>query len=102
MIATAITAFFYLRIVVVMYFADPAKQVPAEQPVEVAAGAAGGAATTVRSPAVAGVAGNSPFVIVPGILTTIVIGVAVIVTLGLGLFPGPVLDLLSIPLPLLS
>jgi len=47
-------------------------------------------------------AADSPFVVVPGILTTIVIGIAVIVTLGLGLFPGPVLDLLSIPLPLLS
>jgi NADH-quinone oxidoreductase subunit N len=68
----------------------------------VAAGAAGGSATTVRSPAAAGLAADSPFVVVPGILTTIVIGIAVIVTLGLGLFPGPVLDLLSIPLPLLS
>jgi NADH-quinone oxidoreductase subunit N len=101
MIATAITAFFYLRIVVVMYFADPVKAVPVEQPVGVAA-AAGGAATTVRPAVAAGVAGDSPFVVVPGILTTIVIAVAVIVTLGLGLFPGPVLDLLSIPLPLLS
>jgi len=86
----------------VMYFADPAKALPAEQPVGVAAGAAGGSATTVRSPAAAGLAADSPFVVVPGILTTIVIGIAVIVTLGLGLFPGPVLDLLSIPLPLLS
>ncbi|WP_395729662.1 NADH-quinone oxidoreductase subunit NuoN [Nakamurella sp.] len=102
MIATAITAFFYLRIVVVMYFADPAKTIPAEQPVGVAAGAAGTAATTVRTPVAAGVAGDSPYVVVPGLLTTIVIAVAVIVTLGLGLFPGPVLDLLSIPLPLLS
>jgi NADH-quinone oxidoreductase subunit N len=41
-------------------------------------------------------------VVVPGLLTTIVIAVAVIVTLGLGLFPGPVLDLLTIPIPLLS
>ena len=38
----------------------------------------------------------------PGILTVIVIAVAVIVTLGLGLFPGPVLDWLTVPLPLLS
>jgi NADH-quinone oxidoreductase subunit N len=102
MIATAITAFFYLRIVVVMYFADPVKAVPAEQPVGVASGAAGAAATTVRSPMAVGGAGDSPYVVVPGLLTTIVIAVAVIVTLGLGLFPGPVLDLLSIPLPLLS
>lgn len=102
MIATAITAFFYLRIVVVMYFADPARSVPAEQPVGVAAGSAGSAPSTIRPPAVGGVAGEGPFVVVPGILTTIVVAVAVIVTLGLGLFPGPVLDLLSIPLPLLS
>ena len=38
----------------------------------------------------------------PGILTVIVIAVAVIVTLGLGLFPGPVLDWLTVPLPMLS
>src|SRR6476469_7194797 len=87
MIATAITAFFYLRIVVVMYFADPVKAVPAEQPVGVASGAAGAAATTVRSPMAVGGAGDSPYVVVPGLLTTIAIAVAVIVTLGLGLFP---------------
>ncbi len=105
MIATAITAFFYLRIVVVMYFADPAVASPAETPVAVAAGAAGGspAAAEGRRPIASGaVSADAPFVVVPGILTTIVIAVAVIVTLGLGLFPGPVLDLLAIPLPLLS
>ena len=45
---------------------------------------------------------DAPFVVVPGILTVIVIAVAVIVTLGLGLFPGPVLDWLTVPIPLLS
>ena len=38
----------------------------------------------------------------PALIVALVIAVAVIVTLGLGLFPGPVLDLLTIPLPLLS
>ena len=41
MIATAITAFFYLRIVVVMYFADAVSTTPSETPVAVAAGAGG-------------------------------------------------------------
>ena len=45
---------------------------------------------------------DAPFVVLPGLLTVIVIAVAVILTLGLGLLPGPVLDLLTIPLPLLS
>ncbi len=40
MIATAITAFFYLRIVVVMYFADPVTTSPTPAPVAVAAGGA--------------------------------------------------------------
>lgn len=105
MIATAITAFFYLRIVVVMYFADPVTTVPAEEPVGVAAGAAGAAPVPARSAVASGAGGpaaDGPFVVVPGPLTTIVVAVAVIVTLGLGLFPGPVLDLLTIPLPLLS
>jgi len=31
-----------------------------------------------------------------------VIAIAVIVTLGLGLYPGPVLNWLTIPLPMLS
>ncbi len=60
MIATAITAFFYLRIVVVMYFADPVTPVPAEQPVGVAAGAAGGAPAAGRSALAAGSAGGLP------------------------------------------
>jgi NADH-quinone oxidoreductase subunit N len=45
---------------------------------------------------------DAPFVVVPGVLTVIVIAVAVIVTLGLGLFPGPVLDWLTVPIPMLS
>jgi NADH-quinone oxidoreductase subunit N len=106
MVATAVTAFFYLRIVVVMYFSEPASaQLPV--PVGAAAGAGGatggGAAGGVESAAAArGIATDAPFVVVPGILTVIVIAVAVIVTLGLGLFPGPVLDWLTVPIPMLS
>ena len=91
MIATAVTAFFYLRIVVVMYFSEP---VTAKRPVTVGgAGASGGDLESIT---------DAPYVVVPGVLTVIVIAVAVIVTLGLGIYPGPVLDWLSIPLPLLS
>jgi hypothetical protein len=48
------------------------------------------------------VATAAPFVVVPGILTVIVIVLAVLVTVGLGLFPGPALDWLTVPLPMLS
>jgi NADH-quinone oxidoreductase subunit N len=85
MLATAVTAFFYLRIVVVMYFSDPAVEVGELTP-------------EGRSRA----ALDAPYVVVPGILTVIVITVAVVITLGLGLYPGPVLDLLTVPIPLLS
>jgi NADH-quinone oxidoreductase subunit N len=104
MIATAITAFFYLRIVVVMYFADPVTTSPTPAPVAVAAGGGQPSAAVGERRFLAAGAGapDAPFVVVPGLLTVIVIAVAVIVTLGLGLFPGPVLDLLTIPVPLLS
>jgi NADH-quinone oxidoreductase subunit N len=111
MIATAITAFFYLRIIVVMYFADPVTTTPSETPVAVAAGAGGAVSAAVpvgattggrRFLAVGAGSPDAPYVVLPGMLTVIVIAVAVILTLGLGLLPGPVLDLLTIPLPLLS
>jgi len=105
MVATAVTAFFYLRIVVVMYFSEPAAtQVPVPVGAAAAAGGAGGGAV-VGGESASGpptVTTDAPFVVVPGILTVIVIAVAVIVTLGLGLFPGPVLDWLTVPIPLLS
>jgi len=85
-VATAITAFFYLRIVVVMYFSEPAAEM-------------GGLAAGGRSSAMGS---DAPYVVVPGLLTVAVITVAVVLTLGLGLWPGPVLDLLTVPLPLLS
>jgi NADH-quinone oxidoreductase subunit N len=106
MVATAVTAFFYLRIVVVMYFSEP---VSAQLPVPVGAAAGAGAATgggaaggVESAAATRGIATDAPFVVVPGILTVIVIAVAVIVTLGLGLFPSPVLDWLTVPIPMLS
>ena len=70
MVATAITAFFYLRIVVLMYFSEP---LPA-----------------------------GPAVTVPAPMTLAVIGICGVATLGLGLFPSYVLDLLSVTTPLLS
>ena len=139
MIATAITAYFYLRIVVLMYFAAPvtagaaapefaapefaAPEIAAPEfagaPV-VGSGAAGTyqdrpgshRADTVRSGSGAG-AGNravnsvatgtaEPFVVVPGPLTAIVIGVSALVTLVLGIAPGWFLDVLQVPWPLLS
>ena len=103
MVATAVTAFFYLRIVVVMYFAEPSLHATAPAAVSAAVGSsaelrsAGGGGAAPRT-----VPTDAPFVVVPGLLTVIVIAVAVSVTLGLGLFPGPVLDWLTVPLPLLS
>ncbi|MET0863862.1 MAG: NADH-quinone oxidoreductase subunit NuoN [Nakamurella sp.] len=108
MVATAVTAFFYLRIVVVMYFADPVTNTSlADMPVPVSAGPAGASGSAgyqaeAPAPAPRTTISDAPFVVVPGVLTVIVIAVAVIVTLGLGLFPGPVLDWLTVPLPMLS
>jgi len=78
MIATAITAYFYLRIVVLMYFSAPVSAT------------SGGAATA------------EPFVVVPGALTSTVIGISAAVTLILGIAPGWFLDVLRVPWPLLS
>jgi len=104
MVATAVTAFFYLRIVVVMFFSDP---VQTQTPVAVRVGAGnsavgGSSAEGAADAAPRSVATDAPFVVLPGLLTVIVIAVAVIVTLGLGLYPGPVLDWLTVPLPMLS
>jgi NADH-quinone oxidoreductase subunit N len=99
MVATAVTAFFYLRIVVVMFFSEP---VIAKLPVSVGAGGAGGSAAGEGETDSRATVVDAPYVVVPGLLTVIVIAVAVIVTLGLGLFPGPVLDWLTVPIPMLS
>jgi len=60
-LVSAVAAYFYVRVIVVMFFTDPV--------------------------------GDGPEVAVPSALTTVVIAVAAIVTLGLGILPGPALDL---------
>ncbi|MCL3820213.1 NADH-quinone oxidoreductase subunit NuoN [Aeromicrobium wangtongii] len=58
---SALAAYFYVRVIVLMFFTDPV--------------------------------GDGPTVAVPSALTTVVIVVAVLGTVGLGIIPGPVLDL---------
>jgi NADH-quinone oxidoreductase subunit N len=60
-VLSAVAAFFYARVIVLMFFSDPV--------------------------------GEGPVVMNPSILTTIVIAVGLAVTVVLGIFPGPVLDL---------
>lgn len=60
-IASAIAAFFYLRVVVVMFFSDPAK--------------------------------DEPMVVMPSWATRISVSAGIAVTIVLGVFPQPVLDL---------
>jgi NADH-quinone oxidoreductase subunit N len=60
-VLSAVTAFFYVRVIVLMFFSDAV--------------------------------GEGPTVAVPSVLTTMVVAVAVMVTLVLGILPGPVLDL---------
>jgi NADH-quinone oxidoreductase subunit N len=61
LICSAIAAFFYLRIIVLMFFADPPE--------------------------------NSPTIAVPGWSTTMALTLGVVVTVFLGLFPQPIIDL---------
>jgi NADH-quinone oxidoreductase subunit N len=63
LLSSAVTAFFYLRIVVMMYFADP----PAE----------------------------SPTIAIPGWAASVALTVGIVVTIVLGVFPQPVIDLAS-------
>jgi NADH-quinone oxidoreductase subunit N len=63
LLASAVAAFFYLRIVVLMYFADPPE--------------------------------HGPTVAIPSPMTTIALTLGVAVTVVLGLFPQPVLNLAS-------
>jgi NADH-quinone oxidoreductase subunit N len=60
-VLSAVAAFFYVRVIVLMFFSDPV--------------------------------GDGPVVTMPSMLTTIVIAVGFAVTVVLGIFPGPVLDL---------
>jgi NADH-quinone oxidoreductase subunit N len=66
LLASAVAAFFYLRVIVLMYFSPPA------------GGVAGGQGPTVG---------------VPGLPTTLVLAVTATATLALGIVPGSVLDL---------
>jgi NADH-quinone oxidoreductase subunit N len=59
-LASAVAAYFYARVIVLMFFTEPV--------------------------------GDGPDVAVPSRLTTVVIAAAAIVTLGLGLVPGPALE----------
>jgi NADH-quinone oxidoreductase subunit N len=78
MVATVVTAFFYLRIIVLMYFSEP------------------------RAAAVGGTAADGPVVVVPATVTLGVIGVCALLTVLLGIVPQPVLDVMSVHFPLLS
>lgn len=60
-LTSAIAAYFYVRVIVLMFFTDPV--------------------------------GNGPDVAVPSVMTTVVIAAAAIVTLFLGIVPGPALAL---------
>jgi len=62
-LASAVAAYFYVRVIVLMFFTDPV--------------------------------GDGPTVAVAGVATTVVIALAVIVTVVLGVVPGPILDLVQ-------
>jgi NADH-quinone oxidoreductase subunit N len=64
---SAVAAYFYVRIIVVMFFADPVGDGPQDR----------------------------PSVTVPSVLTSTVIAVGVAGTLVLGVVPGPLLDMLG-------
>ena len=61
LIASAVAAFYYLRIVVLMFFAEPPE--------------------------------NAPTVSIPGATSTVALTLGVVVTVALGVFPQPVVDL---------
>jgi NADH-quinone oxidoreductase subunit N len=60
-VLSVVAAFFYIRVIVLMFFSEPV--------------------------------GEGPTVTSPSVLTSIVIGVGLAVTVFLGVYPGPVLDL---------
>jgi NADH-quinone oxidoreductase subunit N len=66
LLASAVAAFFYLRVIVLMYFSPPAGGVDG---------------------------GQGPTVGVPGLPTTLVLAITATATLALGIVPGSVLDL---------
>ena len=62
-IASIIAAFFYVRVIVLMFFTEPAEV--------------------------------GPTVVLPSVFTTLVLAISVAVTVILGVFPQPVLDLVE-------
>lgn len=62
-LASALAAYFYIRVIVLMFFTDPV--------------------------------GDGPTIAAPGVLTTVVIALAAIVTVVLGVMPGPMFDLVQ-------
>jgi NADH-quinone oxidoreductase subunit N len=60
-LASALAAFFYVRVIVLMFFSEPTSE--------------------------------GPVVAIPGIATTATVAIGVVVTVALGIFPQPVLDL---------
>lgn len=72
MIATVITAFYYLRVIVMMYFAEPAS------------------------------GPDAPTVVTPGMGTLVAVSATAALTLVLGIIPQPALDVMNVVFPLLS
>jgi NADH-quinone oxidoreductase subunit N len=70
-LASIISVFFYVRVILLMFFTGP------EGDAAASSGAAGGVATVTK----------------PSLLTSATIGACTLVTLALGIVPGPVLDL---------
>ncbi|MBM9466238.1 NADH-quinone oxidoreductase subunit NuoN [Nakamurella leprariae] len=101
MIATAITVAFYLRVVVVMYLTPTDR---ADRSADRSAGGSGpGSRTVSGAPGTLLETTTAPVsVVVPGPAIAIVLVVCALVTLLLGLAPSLGLDLLDVPLPLLS
>jgi NADH-quinone oxidoreductase subunit N len=60
-VLSVVAAFFYVRVIVLMFFAEPGE--------------------------------GAPGVIRPGWTTLVAVGVGVVATVALGIFPGPVLDI---------
>ncbi|MEN0130102.1 MAG: NADH-quinone oxidoreductase subunit NuoN [Brevundimonas sp.] len=94
-LASAGAAFFYVRIVVLMFFSAPpapeVSQSPAQEDVELSGGASPAVATLVaqKAPALTTtVVGTEGF-------ATVAIGFCLLVTVVLGVFPTPVLDAIS-------
>ena len=81
-LATAVTVFGYIRVIVVMYFSEPpgAPGAPGASAGSAAAGA----------PAAGGVA-----VVAPTVVTTVAVSVGILMTFVLGVVPSPLLELAS-------